>query len=113
MDYEKAYKKALERAITIKQNAYCEETKTACDEIFPELQESEDDRTRKELIETIRCISSNCQFAIFLTEEKKQRWLTYLEKQKELPTNEEMLRTLHTEYEKGVADTIAKYEQRR
>lgn len=34
------------------------------------------------------------------------------EKQKELPTNEEMLRTLHAEYEKGVADTIAKYEQK-
>ena len=34
-----------------------------------------------------------------------------LEKQKEHPTNEEMLRTLRAEYEKGVADTIAKYEQ--
>lgn len=34
------------------------------------------------------------------------------EKQKEQPTNEEMLRTLRTEYEKGVADTIAKYEQK-
>lgn len=32
-------------------------------------------------------------------------------RQKELPTNEEMLRTLRTEYEKGVADTIAKYDQ--
>ena len=36
----------------------------------------------------------------------------YKEKQKELPTNEEMLRTLRAEYEKGVADTIAKYEQK-
>lgn len=34
------------------------------------------------------------------------------EKQKEQPTNEEMLRTLRTEYEKGVADTITKYEQK-
>jgi hypothetical protein len=31
---------------------------------------------------------------------------------KEYPTNEEMLRTLRAEYEKGVADTIAKYEQK-
>ena len=38
--------------------------------------------------------------------------LAYLEKQKEIPTNEEMLRTLRAEYEKGVADTIAKYEQK-
>jgi hypothetical protein len=35
----------------------------------------------------------------------------YKEKQKEQPTNEEMLRMFHLEYEKGVADTIAKYEQ--
>lgn len=34
------------------------------------------------------------------------------EKQKERPTNEEMLRTLRAEYEKGVADTIAKCEQK-
>ena len=34
------------------------------------------------------------------------------EKQKEQPTNEEMLSTLRVEYEKGVADTIAKYEQK-
>jgi len=34
------------------------------------------------------------------------------EKQQEQPTNEEMLRTLRVEYEKGVADTIAKYEQK-
>ena len=33
-------------------------------------------------------------------------------RQKEQPTNEEMLRTLRAEYEKGVADTIAKYEQK-
>ena len=38
--------------------------------------------------------------------------IAWLEKQKEIPTNEEMLRTLHLEYEKGVADTIAKYEQK-
>ena len=38
--------------------------------------------------------------------------LLNLEKRKEYPTNEEMLRTLRVEYEKGVADTIAKYEQK-
>ena len=44
--------------------------------------------------------------------DEKDKMLAYLEKQKEQPTNEEMLRTLRAEYEKGVADTIAKYEQK-
>lgn len=52
---------------------------------------------------------------IFTTADKsvtKPKVLAWLEKQKEQPTNEEMLRTLRVEYEKGVADTIAKYEQK-
>lgn len=38
--------------------------------------------------------------------------IAFLKKLEQLPTNEEMLRTLRAEYEKGVADTIAKYEQK-
>ena len=51
--------------------------------IFPELAESEDERIRKELIETIGCISSDSECAIFLSEQQKQRYLAYLEKQKD------------------------------
>ena len=61
----------------------------------------------------------------FLEDEKCQsKWISLLhdisclpyekyEKQKEMPTNEEMRRTLLAEYAKGVADTIAKYEQKK
>ena len=72
-----------------------------------ELRESEDEKIRKQLIN----FASTYEFwkAEQLT---KEEVVAYLEKQKEQPTNEEMLRTLRTEYEKGVADTIAKYEQK-
>ena len=53
MNYEKAYKDALERARV----AYKDEDrhlKATLERIFPELQESEDERIRKELIEHFR-----------------------------------------------------------
>ena len=78
------------------------------EDAFPELKESEDERIRKALLTK------------FTNEKEKgakydvhgvslDDIIAYLEKQ---PTNEEMLRTLRAEYEKGVADTIAKYEQK-
>ena len=44
MDYEKAYKEALERA---KKLYGCPEYDAELEEIFPELRESEDERIRK------------------------------------------------------------------
>lgn len=76
--------------------------------LIPELRESEDERIRKELKEAFEAYDIESKWngipirSIF----------AWLEKQKEQPTNEEMLRTLRVEYEKGVADTIAKYEQK-
>ena len=93
------YEEALERARAGK----------PLDEVFPELKESEDERIRKGLIEYLESDRDcqPCQDVSFYDDA-----LAYLEKQKEQPTNEEMLRTLRVEYEKGVADTIAKYEQK-
>jgi hypothetical protein len=51
--------------------------------LIPELRESEDERTRKELLAVIRAISSDCQYAIYLTHDQKQRYLAWLEKQGE------------------------------
>ena len=65
--------------------------------------ENEDERIRKEIISALKFANDGGVY---------DKHIAYLEKQKELPTNEEMLRTLRTEYEKGVADTIAKYEQK-
>lgn len=75
--------------------------------MFPELKEGEDERIRMTLL---RCCDDwekgqfGCMNAADIPAVR-----AYLEKQ---PTNEEMLRTLRAEYEKGVADTIAKYEQK-
>lgn len=74
--------------------------------MFPELRESEDERIRKHLIEIVETYWGKTN------EPGKAADLAWLEKRKEYPTNEEMLRTLRVEYEKGVADTIAKYEQK-
>lgn len=74
---------------------------------FPELQESEDERIRKWLSDNLDTTNWRNDWPY-----TKQQVINYLEKQKEQPTNEEMLRTLRVEYEKGVADTIAKYEKK-
>ena len=74
--------------------------------LVPELSESKDDR----IIRTLQEYVKNRNWP--LNGATQAEVLAYLEKQKELPTNEEMLRTLRAEYEKGVADTIAKYEQK-
>ena len=109
--------------------------------MFPDLQESKDEGVRKALISLIYENShtyksfAGIDLDSMIAHLEKQKdldkmivvspevWDTAIadayengkkdgEKQKELPTNEEMLRTLRVEYEKGVADTIAKYEQK-
>ena len=57
MDYEKAYKEALERARNLHKDAIdMEESLLAkqCEIIFPELEESEDEKIRRELIAYFR-----------------------------------------------------------
>ena len=53
MDYEKAYKEALERASRIKDYNTIATPQETAESIFPELKESEDERIRKELIQFI------------------------------------------------------------
>lgn len=77
--------------------------------MFPDLRESEDERIRKWIIEEFKL---HYDFESKSLNPMVEKALAWLEKQKEYPTNEEMLRTLRVEYEKGVADTIAKYEQK-
>ena len=114
----KKYNEALERAkrfmdvrgVKPSENALVV-AKELIGTVFPELRESEDERIRKELCEYFRQLQlmSDREFSPSLSIDDV---LAYLEKQREYPTNEEMLRTLRVEYEKGVADTIAKYEQK-
>lgn len=78
----------------------------AIKELIPDLKESKDERIRKALIHSI---NEHDGFLTAIDGISVRDIITYLENQ---PTNEEMLRTLRAEYEKGVADTIAKYEQK-
>lgn len=50
--------------------------------LIPELAESEDERIRKALIETVKCIYAGD--TMFLSEQQRDRYLAYLEKQKDL-----------------------------
>lgn len=68
--------------------------------MFPELKESEDERIRRHLIDIVETYWGTTN------DPGKAADLAWLEKQKELPTNDEMLRTLRTEYEKGRADVL-------
>jgi hypothetical protein len=72
MNYEKAYKGALERARKMK-SPYCQ---AAVETIFPELCESKDERIRKEIISFITNTRN-----WFPKEETKASWIAWLEKQ--------------------------------
>lgn len=76
MDYEKAYKEALERARDLHDNHPLgqPQTWTTCEKIFPELRESEDERIRKEIIQSIK--DNMCVI-------HKDKCLSWLEKQGE------------------------------
>ena len=119
MDYEKAYKEALRKAKeTLEKSPAKDVARTVIEHFFPELRESEDERTRKEILKALRGISTGLQYAIFLTEGKKQRWIAWLEKQKDKMTTEEYEQSdlfklkLRTKYCNGYQDGIAQKEQK-
>lgn len=58
---------------------YTEEEKEALETLIPELKETEDERIRKELVEKISNLACGC----FISQEQKQNFIAYLEKQKE------------------------------
>lgn len=81
MDYEKAYKEALERAKgVIEQNPLMEYLKKGIEYIFPELKESEDERIRKGIIRNLEYLADRAEG--FVKDELKER-IAWLEKQGE------------------------------
>lgn len=85
MDYEKAYKKALERARNLHKDAIdMGENLRAkqCEIIFPELVETEDERVRKAIIKSFPKYGYLPQTSI-----KVEDAIVWLEKQGEKPTN--------------------------
>ena len=97
MDYEKKYKEAIERAKELIakwrgkiKDVYTEDYAY----IFPELRESEDERIRKEIIHYLFYTAGG------LSTEEQNRWIAWLEKQKEPEWNKKPCLTCQ-EYEKG------------
>ena len=84
MDYEKAYKEALERA-----RKCLDEKRHTCfvrpDVIFPELKESEDERIRKEPINKINALWEDDKAFWPYTLEEKNKYIAWLEKQAPKP----------------------------
>ena len=89
MNYEKAYKEALERAKNLRKDAIDmgENIRAKqCEIIFPELKESEDERIRKELIQYIKNWKANIQgkaYPYLWSSDKEEcdKLLAWLEKQ--------------------------------
>ena len=80
MDYEQKYKDALELAREFRRQAIAHNAEAevfALESIFPELRESEDERIRRELIEYLRGDLDD------ITTDDTDRWIAWLEKQKE------------------------------
>jgi len=77
MDYEKKYNEALEDMRVIYPNLKGD-AKLAVEHAFPELAESEDERIRKGIVETIKQCPDT-----FLNPKNRDEMLAYLEKQKE------------------------------
>ena len=83
----KAYDEALEKTRIYRDNARIAEDYIAVaryENIFPQLRESEDERIRNEIITFIeQAIHSGG--GVSVSKEKEDKWIAYLEKQKELP----------------------------
>ena len=74
----KAYDKALERAKKIHSQTEFDYEKGMMEEIFPELNESEDDRIKKELIGFLQLHHPQ-----FVGNRKQEKWIAWIEKQGE------------------------------
>lgn len=80
MDYEQKYKEALEKAKTYYNKSTClRNTLETLENIFPELNDSEDERIRKEIVEMLR----NWASVHYITKEQFSERMTWLEKQKD------------------------------
>ena len=109
MDYEKLYKDALERARNLHKDAIdMDENIRAkqCEIIFPELAESEDEKTKR----ILHSISSKISFHLrnIFTEEEFQcfdAWSNdWLEKQGEKKSSDEVLKIRQELYQSGYND---------
>ena len=80
MNYEKAYKEALERIQKYSKDEHgC--TRLKPEDIFPELKDSENERIRKELISYVKDLIACHDKPDAKRDEKYESWLDWLDKQ--------------------------------
>ena len=81
MNYEQRYNDALDRAKKLKENSDSTAVIDGCEQIFPELKESEDEKMRQWIIDDIRYNMNN--ESLFHSEYKKkaEKAIAWLEKQ--------------------------------
>jgi len=95
MNNEQKYNKALEQAkmeLSTCGSMDCDAARLIF-RLFPQLEESEDEKTRKALIETVKCIYQGD--TMFLSEQQRDRYLTWLEKQLQWKPSKEQINALN------------------
>lgn len=112
MDYEKAYKAVLQTAIQWIKDGCTDKEKICLKCVFPELREGEDERIRQEIVEKISNLACGC----FISQEQKQRFIHYLEKQKEQKPEEwdelqAEFRNINEAFEGGKKEVVAHPER--
>ena len=100
----KAYDEALERAKQIRNGNPSSGTAiVVCEEIFPELAESEDERIRKYLIEELKAAKSVGELKFAIPQPTREECISYLERQKEQKPiefkNDELVEIIKGEFE--------------
>ena len=113
MDYEKAYKEALERARNLMERGQNNELiifPGQFIEIFPELGKSEDERTKEDLIMLIHELASTSS-KIVITKLREQRFLAYLERHKE-PNSDRLNEEYWRGYKEGKQCVEDKYKEK-
>ena len=110
--YEGKYEEGYPTELSFEeQDSY--ELATGDDHPVPELRESDDEKIKKDIINLIYWLKGNPSLCSQYYNDRYDNMLAYLEKQKaQLPTDKEMISLFRLEYEKGVADTIVKYEKK-
>lgn len=106
MNYKKAYEEALERAKELHDKHPLGEppTWTICEQIFPELRESEDEKIRKEIIDFLRLPHPQ-----FVGKRDHEEWISWLEKQKETKLTGEEVDDIFQQGQDSVVDNPEKY----
>lgn len=108
MDYEKEYKSLVAKVKKAHLFAQTDSTKMVLEDILPELRESEDETTRKELLDFVKCFWADHKEKLPQT----SRWVTYLENLKEQKPAEidEIIRKARSEGRQEVIDNPEYYQ---